>query len=52
MIFFVDVILIKVEVISKDSFEIVIENLDNEFVVDGFFFGERLKVVSIKGGSC
>ena len=51
MISFVDVALIKIEIISKDSFKIVIENFDNEFVVDGFFFEERLKVVFVKGGS-
>ena len=48
MIFFVDVALIEIEIISKDSFEIVIESLDNEFVVDEFLFEERLRVVSIK----
>ena len=48
MIFFVDVILIKVEVISKDFFKIVIESLDNEFVIDEFFFEKRLKVVFVK----
>ena len=52
MIFFVDVALIKVEIISKNSFKIVIESLDNEFVVDEFFFEKRLRVVSIEEGSC
>ena len=52
MVFFVDVVLIKIEVISKGFFEIVIENLDNKFVINGFFFGERLKVVFVKGESC
>ena len=48
MIFFVDVALIKIEIISKDFFEIVIESLDNEFVIDEFFFKKRLEVVLIK----
>ena len=52
MISFVDVTLIKIEIISKGSFEIVIENLDNEFVVNEFPFEERLKVVFVEEESC
>ena len=48
MIFFVDVALIKVEVISKDSFKIVIKNFDNEFVIKEFSFEERLRIVFMK----
>ena len=48
MIFFVDVALIKVEIISKSFFKIVIENLDNKFVINGFFFEKRLRVVFVK----
>ena len=48
MIFFVDVALIKVEIISKNSFKIIIKSLDNEFVIDEFPFEKRLRVVLIK----
>ena len=48
MVFFVDVALIKIEVISKGFFEVVIESLDNEFVIDEFFFEKRLRIVSIE----
>ena len=52
MIFFVDVALIEVEIISKGFFKVVIESFDNKFVVDEFFFEKRLKVVLIKEESC
>ena len=52
MVSFVDVALIKIEIISKDFFKIVIESLDNEFVIDEFFFEKRLEVVLIKEESC
>ena len=48
MIFFVDVILIKIEMILKGSFKIGIENNDNEFIINEFSFKERLRVVFIK----
>ena len=48
MVSFVDVALIKIEIILKKNFKIVIESLDNEFVINGFFFEKRLKVVFVK----
>ena len=48
MVFFVDVILIKVEIILKGFSEVVIGNLDNKFVIDKFSFGERLRVVFVE----
>ena len=48
MVFFVDVALIKVEIISKGFFEVVIESLDSEFVINEFLFEERLRVVFVK----
>ena len=37
IIFFIDVVLIKIELVLKDSSDVVIENLVNEFIVDEFF---------------
>ena len=45
MIFFVDVAMLEIEMISKDSFNVVIENLDDKFIVDEFFFEKRSEVV-------
>ena len=45
---FVDVALIKIEVVLKVSFKVVIESLNNEFIINEFSFKERLEVILIK----
>ena len=48
MIFSADVVLIEMKIFSKGFFKIVFESFNNEFIVDGFFFEKRLKIVFVK----